>query len=133
VAGLTRGPKYDNMAIVYEINKGVNRSLEFKGIKAQYIIYLAVGMVCLLLLFSILFIAGVNTYVCMFIILPAGAGLYFTVQHISHKHGEHGLMKKTARRSLPAGVQSRTRKVFINLNKSSHEENKKTGRDTTGV
>lgn len=37
------------MATVYPINRGVNRSLEFKGIKAQYVIYLALGLVLLLL------------------------------------------------------------------------------------
>lgn len=121
------------MATVYEINKGINRSLEFKGIKAQYIIYLAVGMVGLLLLFAILATAGVNSNVAMFIVLTVGAALYITVQRISHKHGEHGLMKKAAHRNLPACVQSRTRKVFIQLNRSNHEEGKKTGRDTTGI
>src|ERR1043165_3885616 len=121
------------MAIVYEINKGVNRSLEFKGIKAQYIIYLAAGMVSLLLLFSILYIAGVNSYMCICVIIPAGGGLYFTVQHISHKHGEHGLMKKAAYRHLPSCVQSRTRKVFIQLKQTSNEESKKTGRNSTYI
>ena len=103
------------MALVYEINKGVNRSMEFKGIKAQYIIYLAIGLVLLLLLFAILFMAGVNTYVCVLIILPAGAGLYFTVQRLSHKYGEHGLMKKAAQRKLPAAIESRSRKLFVQL------------------
>jgi hypothetical protein len=28
------------MSAVYQINKGVNRSLEFKGIKGSYILYL---------------------------------------------------------------------------------------------
>jgi hypothetical protein len=121
------------MATVYEINKGINRSIEFKGIKAQYIIYLAVGMVGLLLLFAILATAGVSSNVAMFIALPLGAGLYFTVQRISHKHGEHGLMKKAAKRNLPACVQSRTRKIFIQLNQSSDEKGKKTGRDSAGI
>lgn len=46
--------------------------MEFKGIKAQYIIYLAIGLVALLLLFAILFIAGLNTYLCLCIVLPSG-------------------------------------------------------------
>nr|WP_262712406.1 DUF4133 domain-containing protein [Arachidicoccus ginsenosidivorans] len=37
--------------IQYEINKGVNRAIEFRGLKAQYIYYLAVGLAVLLLLF----------------------------------------------------------------------------------
>ena len=110
------------MSSVYEINKGVNRSLEFKGIKAQYIIYLAIGLVLLLLLFAILFMAGVNTYACVLIILPSGAGLYIAVQHLSHKFGEHGLMKKAAQKQLPTAIQSRSRKLFIQLRTSGHEK-----------
>ncbi|HMT97439.1 MAG TPA: DUF4133 domain-containing protein, partial [Ferruginibacter sp.] len=29
---------------VYQINKGINRSIEFKGLKAQYIWYLGGGL-----------------------------------------------------------------------------------------
>jgi hypothetical protein len=121
------------MATVYEINKGVNSAIEFKGIKSQYIIYLAIGMVFLLLLFAILFFIGVNSYVCLFIILPAGAGLYLLTQRMSHKYGEYGLMKKAARRQLPASVQSRTRKIFIHLNQSGYAQSKETGRNITDI
>ena len=34
----------------YTINKGINAPLVFKGLKAQYIAYLAVGLVVLLVL-----------------------------------------------------------------------------------
>ena len=121
------------MATVYEINKGVNRSLEFKGLKAQYIIYLALGLVILLLLFAILFIAGVNSYVCIFIVLSAGATLYITVSRLSAKYGEHGLMKKAAQKQLPACIQSRSRKLFTQLSAKDNEENKKAGRNTASV
>lgn len=106
------------MASVYEINKGVNRSIEFKGIKAQYIIYLALGLVILLLLFSVLFVAGVSNYVCLIIIIPLGVCLYITIQHLSKKYGEHGLMKKAAQKQLPHSIQSRSRKIFIQLKES---------------
>ena len=33
------------MATVYYINKGINKPIVFKGLKAQYIGYLAVGLV----------------------------------------------------------------------------------------
>lgn len=105
------------MASVYEINKGVNRALEFKGIKAQYIIYLAAGLVILLLLFATLFIAGVNTYVCIGLIIPLGIFLFIFIQYLSNKFGEYGLMKKIAQKQLPKAIQSRSRKVFIQFNK----------------
>jgi hypothetical protein len=108
------------MATVYEINKGINRSIEFKGIKAQYIMYLGAGLVGLLLLFAILYVIGVNIYVCLAIILTAGGGLITVVQKFSKKYGEHGLMKKIAKRKLPGFISSRSRLVFIQIKQVSN-------------
>ena len=110
------------MATVYEINKGINRSIVFKGIKAQYIIYLAAGLVGLLIVFAILYVIGINMYVCLGIILPSGGGLFMTVQNYSKKYGEHGLLKKAAGRKLPLCIQSRSRKVFIQLQQDHEKE-----------
>ena len=112
------------MATVYEINKGINRSIEFRGIKAQYIIYLAAGLVALLLLFAILYVIGISIYLCLGIVLPAGAGLIMTVQRYSKKYGEHGLIKKGARHKLPAYIQSNSRQIFIRLTEHNNEEKK---------
>ena len=121
------------MASVYEINKGVNRSIELKGIKAQYIVYLALGLVVLLILFAVLFIAGVSNYVCLIIVLPLGACLFISVQHLSKKYGEHGLMKMLAQKQLPHSIQSRSRKIFIQLRSKGYEEDKKAGRNLTRI
>ncbi len=115
------------MATVYEINKGINRSIVFKGIKAQYIIYLAAGLVGLLVVFAILYVVGVNMYVCLGVILPSGGGLFITVQRYSKKYGQHGLLKKAASRKLPLCIQSRSRKVFTQLQKD-HEKETNIGR-----
>lgn len=45
---------------VYTINKGINKPVEFKGLKAQYIWYLGGGLIMLLILFAILYICGVT-------------------------------------------------------------------------
>ena len=103
------------MATVYDINKGVNRSIEFKGIKAQYLIYLAVGLVALLLLFAILYVLKVNIYCCLAIIVPASTALVMTVQRYSKKYGQHGLTKKMARSKLPACVRTRQPEIFHHL------------------
>jgi hypothetical protein len=101
------------VSAVYSINKGVNRTLEFKGIKAQYILFLAAGLVLLLLLFAILYLGGCNTYLLIGIILPAGAGLFYVTAQMSKKYGEHGLVKKIAKKQLPGCVKSRTSKTFF--------------------
>lgn len=108
------------MSSVYQVNKGINKAIEFKGVKAQYIGYLAGGLVALLLLFAILYICGVNTWVCLILIGGAGTGLITTVFRLSHKYGQHGLLKRNARRSLPDYLKFRSRKTFIHLTKHAH-------------
>lgn len=98
---------------IYQINKGINKSIEFKGLKAQYIWYLGGGILALLILFAVLFIIGVNQYICMAIILSLGSALVYKVYGMSHKYGEHGMMKAIAKRSIPKLVKSNSRKVFI--------------------
>ena len=53
---------------VYHINKGINKPVEFKGLKAQYIWYLGGGLVALLILFAIIYIVGVNVFICLAVI-----------------------------------------------------------------
>lgn len=102
---------------VYQINKGVNKPVVFKGLKAQYIWYLGGGLIVLLIAFAILYICGINTFVCLGLILVLGGVLISYVYKLSHKYGEHGLMKKLARRSIPGTVKSYSRKEFIKLRK----------------
>lgn len=49
---------------VFQINKGINRPIEFKGLKAQYILYFVVGVLALLILFAVLYMLAVNSYLC---------------------------------------------------------------------
>ena len=98
---------------IYQINKGINKSIEFKGLKAQYIWYFGAGVIVLLILFAILYIVGINSFVCIGTILIAGTILIIKVYALSSKYGEYGMMKKLAGRSIPKTIKSRTRKVFI--------------------
>jgi len=45
------------MSSIYQINKGVSKPIVFKGLKAQYIAYLAIGLVFLLVAFAVLYIS----------------------------------------------------------------------------
>ena len=96
----------------YQINKGINRPIEFKGLKAQYIGYLGGGLVGLLVLFAVLYLIGMAIYLCILIIIGLGSALFHQVFGLSHKYGEHGLMKRNARRYLPTYLKFKSRRLF---------------------
>jgi hypothetical protein len=98
---------------VYKINKGINKPVEFRGLKAQYIWWLGGGLVVLLIVFAILYVAGVNTFFCLGFIFILGTILFMQVYKLSNRYGEHGMMKKAARRMLPKVIKSYSRKVFM--------------------
>lgn len=100
---------------VYQINKGINRPIEFKGLKAQYIWYLGGGLLALLILFAILYICGVNTFFCLAIIVGSASVLFMQVFKFSRKYGEYGMMKTVARRSVPKIIKTSSRKTFTGL------------------
>lgn len=84
------------MSSVYHINKGINKSIEFRGLRAQYIGYLAAGLVALLIGFVILYVAGINRYVCLALVFGSGTALVIGIFRLSHKYGQYGLMKRRA-------------------------------------
>jgi hypothetical protein len=100
---------------VYAINKGIGRAITFKGVKAQYIGYLAGSLVALLVLFAVLYICGLNTYVCLVLVFGSGTVVITRIFRLSHRYGQYGLMKRNARRCLPDFLKFRSRKVFIHL------------------
>ena len=98
---------------VYKVNKGINKPIEFRGLKAQYIWYLGGGLVILLILFAILYVIGVNTFFCLGLIAILGTILFMQVYTLSNKYGEHGMMKDIAKRAVPEIIKSYSRKVFF--------------------
>ena len=49
----------------YPINKGIGRSVEFKGLKAQYLFIFAGGLLLLFILFVIMYMVGINQWFCI--------------------------------------------------------------------
>ena len=102
---------------VYSINKAINKPVEFKGLKAQYIAWLGAGLLGLLILFAAMYLFGVNTFICIGVIFVLGTMLFMHIYKLSHKYGQHGMMKAIAKRSIPHVVKCDSRKVFLNLRK----------------
>ena len=100
---------------VYKINKGINNPIMFKGLKGQYIGYLAVSLLILLILFAILYITGVNMFISLGLILSIGTCLFVAIFRLSDKYGQNGLAKKMAGMNVPDYLMGRSRKLFIHL------------------
>ena len=109
------------MATIYQINKGVSKPIVFKGLKAQYIAYLAVGLVLLLLSFAILYISGLSLLIVLPLIGLLGSALFITTFRLSHRFGEHGLMKYIARKGLPKYIKFSSRRIFTRLKYPDHQ------------
>lgn len=98
---------------VYQINKGINQSIEFKGLKAQYIWYLGGGVVSLMIVFAIMYIIGLPSIICIIIIGLLGTVLVLKVYKMSNRYGEFGMMKALAKKQIPKSIKVRSRKIFI--------------------
>jgi hypothetical protein len=108
------------MGSIYHINKGINKPIVFKGLKAQYIGFLAVGLVLLLIGFAVLYVCGVKLFVILPLILGLGTALFYFTFKLSHRFGEHGLSKHFAKKQLPKGIRFKSRRIFIHLSKAKN-------------
>lgn len=93
----------------YNINKGIGRTVEFKGLKAQYLFIFAGGLLGILILVMVLYIAGVSPYLCIGTGAGGGSLLVWQTFALNRKYGEHGLMKLAARKRHPRYIISRRR------------------------
>jgi hypothetical protein len=100
---------------IFYINKGINRPIEFRGLKGQYICYLLACVVGALVGFGVLYACGISLYICTPSALGLGGWAAARVFGMSRRYGQHGLMKQGARRRMPVALLSRSRKVFIQL------------------
>lgn len=85
----------------YNINKGIGRTVEFKGLKAQYLFIFAGGLLGMLILVMILYMANVNPYICLFLGAGGASLIVWQTFSLNKKYGEYGLMKIGARKRHP--------------------------------
>jgi Domain of unknown function (DUF4133) len=106
----------------YKINKGINRPIEFRGLKGQYILYAGVLLVADLIFFAVLYLCGLNSYICLIVVGGIGFLGIGKTYRLSRQYGPYGYLKKNARKRLPSAIRSFSRKAFTDLNKN-HETN----------
>ena len=98
----------------YPINKGIGRPVEFKGLKAQYLFLFAGGLLAAFILFIILYMAGAGQWLCIGFGAVSASSLVWLTFRLNAKYGEHGLMKRLAKRQHPRYLINRisVRKLF---------------------
>ncbi len=60
----------------------------------------------LLILFTAMYICGVNVFICLPLIAFLGTALFMYVYKLSRTYGEHGLMKKVAKKGVPKVIKN---------------------------
>lgn len=91
----------------YHINKGIGRTVEFKGLKAQYLFIFSGGLLTILICVMIMYMAGINRYLCLFLGGCSSGLLIWQTFRLNGKYGEHGLMKLGAQKKHPRYIISR--------------------------
>ena len=76
----------------FEINKGIGRNVEFKGLESQYLFVFAAGLLAVFVVFVILYMAGVNQWVCIGFGVTAATLRGSRTIRLTAKYGTHGMM-----------------------------------------
>lgn len=106
----------------YNINKGIGRTVEFKGLKAQYLFGFAGGLLLVLILVMVLYMANVYMYVCLTMGCISATFIVWKTFRLNNKYGEHGLMKLGAKRKHPMYIISRKAVQSLILSRSPDKE-----------
>ena len=91
----------------YPVNRGIGKPVEFKGLKSQYLFIFCGGLLAVFVVFIVLFMAGVNQWLCIGFIVSASLLLVWQTFRLNAKYGTHGLMKAAARKRHPRFIISR--------------------------
>ena len=93
----------------YPVNKGIGRSVEFKGLKAQCLFIFVGGLLALFVLFVILYMIGIDQWICIGFGVVSASVLVWQTFALNARYGEHGLMKLGATKSHPRYLLNRRR------------------------
>ena len=80
----------------WEINKGVGRTVEFKGLKAQYLFLFAGGLLATFLLVVVCYMCGMDQYLCLGLGATGATLVVWQTFSLNRRFGRYGLMKRAA-------------------------------------
>jgi hypothetical protein len=101
----------------FKLFKGVDQDLEFKGLKAQYLLYMGGLLLAGLLLFTLLYWTGLPIF--LVIGVPVALIFYASKQifRFNRLYGKDGLMKKMTFQRVPFVLKIRSRGFIRHLKK----------------
>jgi membrane protein YdbS with pleckstrin-like domain len=93
----------------FNVNKGIGKPAEFKGLQSQYLFIFAGGLLAVFVMYIIIYMVGVNQWICIVFCGGAAVVLVWLVFMLNQKYGAHGLMKLQARMFHPRYLINRVR------------------------
>lgn len=91
----------------FPINRGIGKSVEFKGLKSQYLFIFVGGLLAIFVLFVVMYMVGIDQWFCIGFGVIAASVLVWQTFALNAKYGEYGLMKLQARSSHPKYIINR--------------------------
>jgi uncharacterized membrane protein len=107
----------------YTVFKGINKTVEFKGLRAQYLVYFVVGIIILFMLFVVLRMFNTNIVGTIITVVILALVLMVVVFRMNAKYGQYGLMKKQAQKRCPRFLISRKSFKYILNYYQNNEDN----------
>ena len=103
----------------WEINKGIGRTVEFKGLKVQYLFLFPGGLLAAFIHVVVLYLCGVSQIACLVIGVVGATLVVWQTFAMNRKYGQYGLMKKGVVRMHPRYLVNRraTYHLIRNLNR----------------
>ncbi len=97
----------------YSINKGIGETVEYKGLKAQYLFISAAGLLALFVLFVVMYMCGIPQWVCIGFGAVSATALVALTFRLNARYGRYGLMKVAAVKYHPRYIINRRRLTRI--------------------
>ena len=91
----------------FPINRGIGKSVEFKGLKSQYLFIFVGGLLAVFVLFVIMYMIGIDQWICIVSGVIAAPVLVWQTFPLTAMYCVHGLLKLQAQSSHPNYIINR--------------------------
>ncbi|WP_291528635.1 DUF4133 domain-containing protein [Bacteroides sp. UBA939] len=110
--------------VEFNINKGIGRPAEFRGLVAQYLFIFVGGLLAVFVVTVIIYMIGVPQMICVGFGLVSGSVLVWLTFHLNGKYGQHGLMKVQATKNHPRYISNRRRlqRLFTHIKRKEERQ-----------